>query len=510
MESIVATVSGYHGSERFKLIKLISLAGASYVGAMTRSTTHLICWKFGGKKYDLAKKLRIVIVNHLWLEECIKVGKHIPEHAFTMQSGHEVGSVTLDAPTVARITGSLIENRLLLDKSNVHDGSRYPVIDVELEEIEPEYSHDNLFFYENLLSQPGKSNNASAWSKEKAVKKFLKKDRGANSRQKISQSQKFSLERLEYDESSCYTSKSRMKMRERKSITSAELSHRSRRLVKKNAKQYLFESSFSVGEHEGCALGTELWNNVPSTSDFLNNLHYDSEENIGSRSKDAYTDLSGTRNEDLTEVEEINGINDGGAREDSCLQIEAPAAMGKTLRETSSDIDKINGKLKTGDQVEQATRFSTSIISCAICWTDFSSTRGVLPCGHRFCFSCIQRWADCMALDGKNSTCPMCNANFACITKVDDASCLEQKMYSQTVPSPSSTENIFIVHDGGSHQSGIQMSLESICCQCHSREPEDLLIPCHQCRIRCVHSYCLDPPLFPWICISCRDLRVFY
>lgn len=98
---MVATVTGYVGIERFNIIKLISKAGASYVGSMNQSTTHLICWKYEGRKYELAKRLEIKIVNHQWVEDCIKKGRRLPEYSYTFQCGCEVGPLLLNISLIA-------------------------------------------------------------------------------------------------------------------------------------------------------------------------------------------------------------------------------------------------------------------------------------------------------------------------------------------------------------------------------------------------------------------------
>ncbi|XP_035544517.1 uncharacterized protein LOC109001339 isoform X2 [Juglans regia] len=455
MESVVATVSGYHGLERFNLIKLISYAGANYVGVLSGSTTHLVCLKFEGKKYDFAKRLNKIIVNHRWVEECIKQGKRVPEHPYILNSGEEVGPLLLEIPLVT-VGVSTNNCRVPADKLNVCDNSGKQAVDLACEVSGLTTRTESC-----LLGKHEESSFCSSEHLDKEKREIF----NGNGRHIFS-------------EPSC----------------------KGRRLVKKNICMDMESANVDSNQECNPIRVHDSYNNfsaLPMCSGGTQNAHM---QKIGITFDDQFHNQRGLRNEGRE------------ASKDSNLFVKHPStALEGTSQYGCTNVDDLSEGIKDESQIEHVTRLPTSTeLSCVICWTDFSSTRGVLPCGHRFCYSCIQNWADHMASRRKISTCPLCKAIFTRITKVEDAATTDQKIYSQTIPCAPSDLDIFILTDQETRSFGAQSSFAPTCSACRCREPEDLLISCHLCQTRRIHSYCLDPPLLPWTCMHCNDLRMIY
>ncbi|XP_057481309.1 uncharacterized protein LOC130768300 [Actinidia eriantha] len=492
MESVVATVSGYHDPERSKLIKLISRTGANFVGKMDRSTTHLVCWKFEGRKYDLAKKFNMLIVNHRWVEECIKRGRCVPEQPFLFQSGQEVGPLRLELPLITEKVTLLTTQKS--DAQNDYTRNAIGIehgLDGQLDETR------SRLLSEGLFPEFDTSNTNSRRLSKKTAKKGLK--HGCSSSRCYKEPLPPIIFRVESEEPSCPSSML-FSRHERRSTTSAEPPRKGHRLVKTNIIEFVSDSEqesnpFRVGEQ---------YNNLATPSSHSDAMRDKKRLRIRRGSDDGTYSSGAYRNEGLEDVEEEEDLNADLTIGDSNLHCEdAPTTVERTLQNPNSSA---NQNSKGTDDIA---RLPTSIdLSCVICWTDFSSTRGVLPCGHRFCFSCIQSWADLTASRRKISTCPLCKASFVSITKVDDAVSSDQKIYSQSIPCDPSRMDIFILPDGEAPTSGPQPL--PVCSECCCREPEDLLVRCHLCQVRCIHSYCLDPPLLPWTCIHCKDLQLLY
>ncbi|KAK6928004.1 Zinc finger, RING-type [Dillenia turbinata] len=515
MEGVIATVSGYHGLERFNLIKLISHTGASYVGAMNRSTTHLVCWKFEGQKYDLARKFETKVVNHKWVEDCVKQGKRIPEGPY-MLNGEELGPLSLDVSLLLKKANLLAkkDGKKVLDEPSSPDFFKEKVTDLEFGGTGDIAWTKSSLLLESPLLEIGSRYAASSKSKEKTANKPLNQDRCSlrrNCSKEPSSSGYVGQEVKKHGESSFHFSEcsTRQKRNTCDGIgrASEQSSCKSRRLVKRKATRDVWDFATWDLEDDYFPVRDCSTSNPMNQSDNYNRVQEENFNLLRETADDHGLYGGGVHRNDDDEFFEIEDFNQTFTIMDTDVQNDV---QEQTSKERDSDLQNVCSEIVTDSPVEDTSSLATSSeLSCVICWTEFSSTRGILPCGHRFCYSCIQNWADHMASMRRTSSCPLCKASFLSIMKVDDAASSDQKIYSQCIPCAQSTADIFILPDRNIPISGGQPA-ELICCKCHCREPEDLLIGCILCQTRLIHSYCLDPPLFPWTCAPCKDLRMLY
>ncbi|KAL8247057.1 hypothetical protein R6Q59_008273 [Mikania micrantha] len=466
MDLVVATVSGYHGLERFNLIKLISQAGANYVGGMNSSTTHLVCYKFEGKKYELATKLKTIVVNHRWIEDCIKQGRRVSERPYMEHCGFELGPLML-IPNVSNEV-----RRVFGEVSTSRNFPTTSVIDVDCGDDE---WTDSWLLKENLLPDMKQNKDRSKRLKKKGPKRYSRQGVLLTNEYCLEESPSCSLRRIESEELS---SPSHRVNQKRKNTTICESSKGSCRMVHKTIRDELVFLSDAEEDFQH----TDIHHNDINTCGPSN---YSGKDENRKPHRNRFLNPGKRRTLILEEIEDLD------------------TASNHQYHSAVVDYDC--------NEREHKSRLSKDVLlSCVICWTDFSSTRGVLPCGHRFCFSCIQNWADHMASMNKVSTCPLCKASFYSIQKMEDALDSDQKIYSQTIPNNCPITYVYILPHGESFTHHNLPPPTPVCYQCCRREPEELLIRCHSCQIRCVHSYCLDPPQIPWVCVQCKDLRMRY
>ncbi|WJX70759.1 glutathione peroxidase [Trifolium repens] len=451
MDRVVVTVTGYHGSERFNLIKLISLAGANYVGDMSKSITHLVCWKFEGKKYDIARKLGKRIVNHRWVEDCIKEGRRVPEDSYILQSGQEVGPLLLEVPVTVQASSRLCA--IGSERQNTDFSSGLGGISV-LEDSSLLKKHEESSSYSSILSRKGKRNRGNDVS------------------------------------------------------TTARHSRRGRRVMKNDDEVELSPIVLDSSTDDQICEMNRLNTEAAATSALSSHVNIDDIQENSEGLDAELSSQSRTIDGSSVGIDQSRDSNHISAVRSSTLFIEDPLPLTQTSVDLCSSAAE---KLTDGDVVDNFDDLPTSNeLSCVICWTDFSSTRGILECGHRFCYTCIQGWVACKTAMGKISNCPLCKAIITRIMKVEDAATTDQKAYSQTIPCDNISSDIFIPMDQEFPDNNLESSQVGACVICRGREPEELLENCDVCRCRRIHSYCMDPPLRPWTCSSCKELRMLY
>ncbi|EFJ23938.1 hypothetical protein SELMODRAFT_415214 [Selaginella moellendorffii] len=376
MDSLIVTISGYTGTQRSRVVALINRTGALFLGDLSTSHTHLVCWSFTGKKYHLSKELGIKIVNHQWFEDCLRAGRRLPEEPYTHKSGKEVGPVTYREVRRAGgytaredVTGPQEPQASCLDQDarspTPHHQSTTPPRPRERARREPSTRSGK----ENKRCRPRNHGEKSILT---GLDAFLLEDEIAESSKRSAPPSRDRETKRKHENKYLegFRDLSRESTSRRKVLQPVtKNSHTTKRKVEVQLDAY-FPPKTS-----------------PKLQPFQPPLHID--------------DASNPR--DL-------GASSAGT---------APRSESPSTRRLSTSSS------------------SSEDVACVICHDENqTNVEGVLACGHQFCFDCIKKWSQHSG-SANTPKCPLCKAPFDFITKREPFISLadddENKRYFETI-----------------------------------------------------------------------------
>lgn len=462
MESVIVSVSGYEGIDRQNLVKLINKTGAAFTGQLSKANTHLVCWKFHGKKFDRAMKLHKPIINHQWFEDSLRAGKRLAESPYKLRSGVEVGLLKWKEKL----------SPLVLEQDPPSNTA-----------ISQHRINHCTFFSSTIDQEDERGKRAECAASEQ-------KDLPGTSRQAASgrtggRKKSRKLVKLSADQGNLVresptvpptgTGESYLKTIGDTASTSEVGYHNTRR------------KSDSSRLHDAGQVHGLYKKRRNSASSILNRCIHDQGrgaiDKSSGRNRSRYS--AGT-DRDFTVVNLTDDVDEGMTERGLQMPqlLSAPVTDG-----INADLDR--GKDPDSSQLSQCDRE----VACAICLEKANSrSEGLLGCGHKFCFICIFTWT---REKEKGPSCPLCKASIDFITRreVDSSGKLD--------------ETVVVVGKkemGSSSGSQRTIVVDAVCILCGNVDAESMLMRCGNCENRVIHTFCLDPPAPPpWYCPACTQ-----
>jgi hypothetical protein len=144
-KSLCICLTGYQSQDRSNIMRMVDMMGARFTKPLiAKEVTHLVCYKFEGDKYKLAKQMGLKLVSHRWLEDCLKAWTLLPEEKY-QKSGWELELLEAEARDsedegVSKVGSPMPSKQIISSVS--HAGSAHKPLGIS--STTPSHVHDNM------------------------------------------------------------------------------------------------------------------------------------------------------------------------------------------------------------------------------------------------------------------------------------------------------------------------------------------------------------------------------